>query len=151
MDLHQRAFADFSVSSWAVGQSAFIAVAELNGRFAGFGLSERVGRPATVEQLLAGPDDGAADWHRQVDVAPEDTLFSAVAVQPHLRRRGVARALCEVRVQEARIHGSIRAFVHCVASTGSVPLYASLGFDPVVTVPAYTRSGLAMTLMARRL
>lgn len=76
-----------------------------------------------------------------------DWVLTALAVHPEVRRRGVGTALARARIAAARRAGAHRVFVHCVAGSGSRPLYEAIGFTPLVTVDDYYRGGLAMTLL----
>lgn len=78
---------------------------------------------------------------------PRDTVFTALAVRPDHRRSGVGTALAKARIDRARRHRSHSIFVHCVAGSGSRELYASLGFQPLVSKDAHYRDGTGMTLM----
>jgi ribosomal protein S18 acetylase RimI-like enzyme len=142
VDLHERAFCHYSVASWAVNQAARIFVARRSAGFVGFGLSERVGRSMPLEACL-----GASVNDPSLPIDANDTVLSALAVEPHARRNGVGRALCLARVREAREHGSARVFAHCIEGTGSLALLTSLGFEPVAFVPAYYRNGRGMTFV----
>lgn len=145
-------------------------VALLDGRAVGFGCWERARdrRSAPeLERLLAclepttrrilGAEGLPLPLRIQAPpgVAPvlgdHDQVFTALAVHPDLRRRGIGTALAEARIAAARSAGAVHVFVHAVTGAGSRALYEKLGFDPLITIDRHYDGGAGMTLLYRRL
>lgn len=97
-------------------------------------------REVPVEVLTAVVDgevafaalDDAAVGRGAVTEAPDGTRWagiSAVHVSEHVRRRGLARALCTGLLAWARDRGATRGYVQVVAdNAGARALYESMGF-----------------------
>jgi N-acetylglutamate synthase-like GNAT family acetyltransferase len=89
------------------------------------------------------------DW--VVIPAPGDRVFTALAVHPDHRRKGVGTSLALARLALAREAGVRKVFVHCIAGSGSRELYEGLGFVPLVTKRQHYPGGRGMTLLVKPL
>ena len=73
-----------------------------------------------------------------------------LAVIPTVRRRGVARALLESIIEEARDSRIARLFLEVRESNGAArALYASMGFTPVARRPRYYRKPVEDAIVLR--
>lgn len=61
-----------------------------------------------------------------------DWVFTALAVRPDARRRGIGTALALERLRAAREAGATKVFVQTLDAGGSRQLYEKLGFVPLV-------------------
>ena len=73
-----------------------------------------------------------------------------LAVVPTVRRRGVARALLESIIEEARDSRIARLFLEVRESNGAArALYTSMGFTPVARRPRYYRKPVEDAIVLR--
>ncbi len=107
------------------------------------------GMYATDDPDAAFRIEAPEDWI--VLPARGDRVFSALAVHPGHRRRGVGESLVLARLGLARRDEVRKVFVHCVAGSGSRELYERLGFTPLVTKRRHYPGGRGMTLLVRPL
>ena len=134
-------------------------VVEIDGCRSGFGLADPDPRGSIVLHMLAGRDlrgagnppgtgsDGRTDWHAWI---PDSWYASGMAVEPEHRRRGVARALAEIRTRAAQEAGARALFVACLLGSGTEQLYVQLGFEEIGDYPDFYEDGSTVRLMVRR-
>lgn len=103
------------------------------------------GRVSPEAAELLEPDTGWMWW------MPGACFTTAIGVTPEWRRRGVARALLEVRVEEARNGGARAVFATCVVGSHGEPLYRSAGFEPLLRLAGVYSGGGDAVVMGLRL
>jgi GNAT superfamily N-acetyltransferase len=74
-----------------------------------------------------------------LDEANADGLLEPVATRPSDQGRGYGRAVCIDALRLLRSAGARTAQVGCVAGAAACATYASIGFEPVVNITAYTK------------
>lgn len=147
-------------------------VAELRGRVVGFGCWNVVQHPSherEIGDLLAcldpqmrrilQPEDAPVDLPLRIE-APEDFqpriergdwVFTALAVDPAHRNKGIGTALARYRMMLAARARARRIYLHALTGSGSRELYTRLGFVPLVAKDHHYPDGTGMTLMVREL
>ncbi len=68
----------------------------------------------------------------EVVVQDKDMYFSALAVHPDYRSKGIGEALTKKRIEIAKEKGSSAIFVHCWEGGHVSRLYEKLGFLPII-------------------
>ena len=80
----------------------------------------------------------------------DEAEIANVAVVPTARRRGIARALLEGVIAEARTSRIVRVFLEVRESnTAARELYASMGFMPIARRPRYYRKPVEDAIVLR--
>ena len=121
-DTHERILRE--VEGMHAGKSCLLLVAELDGEIVGFGRA----------RYLTPEDDDAGDL-------PEGWFLTGVIVRPHVRRRGVGRALTRARLTWIREHAD-EAWYFCNQKNDvSIALHDPFGFEYVRPV-AHARAEL---------
>lgn len=128
-----------------------IVVAAVGGRVVGLGCWDtyvRVNPRGELPGLLADVGPEVRDLLPvEPVVRPGDVVFSALAVHPGFRRRGIASRLVLARMRLATDQGASQVFVHCVDGAGSRELYLKLGFTELLTRDGFYADGAAMHLL----
>lgn len=173
--LYRRAFEGYRERGSGLGLSQLrehtVVAAGPAGRIVGLGCFQRIdrfdprGELARLVSCLAPEVRAILDPQVVPEGAPElpirihaprgpvptvregDMVFTALAVDPAFRRRGVGTALALARMRLATERHARRIWVHCVEGSGSDALYRGLGFSPLLRRADHYRPGLAMHLM----
>lgn len=115
--------------------------------------------PASLASSIADPacfvavaeHDGHVAGYIIASFVADESELLRIAVMPHLRRCGVARALMERYVKECTSRGAVQCFleVRC-SNTAAVSLYEKYGFKEYARRGAYYRAPLEdASLMSR--
>ncbi len=92
------------------------------------------------QALPLGPGGKAAGFTLSRHVADEEELL-LIAVRPEARRHGIASALLEQLISEARGRGVARLFLEMRDGNPAEQFYRNYGFDPVGRRPNYYNRG----------
>ncbi|MGV2496881.1 ribosomal protein S18-alanine N-acetyltransferase [Pelagerythrobacter aerophilus] len=107
-------------------------------------VSDSLALPHT-HYLLAGPDgeplaeEGDAAGFALTRFAPGEEELLLIGVRPHLRGKGIGRALLARAFTEARGRGAERMFLEMRDNNPAASLYRSMGFEPIGRRKAYYR------------
>lgn len=100
---------------------------------------------AGTRLLLVARQEGRIVGTVQLDTAtppnqPHRAEVTKLLVDPNFRRRGIARALMAELERQARRLGRSLITLDTVTGDKAEPLYASLGFATVGSIPGYSRA-----------
>lgn len=80
----------------------------------------------------------------------DDADIQTIAVAPHVRRRGLGRALLSALLAEAAERGASRVFLEVRADNPDAQaLYESFGFERIAVRPRYYPGGIDAVIMRR--